>query len=95
MRCFLSLTESAMQTGKGWDAQRAEDQRGLQKALLFELSGKTSSDEGNSTTVSEVFAALSVEEVIAHARSRQPSIEIMELKALGKVQVLSCSEHLG
>jgi hypothetical protein len=83
-----------MQTGKDRDAQRAEDQRGPQKALLFELSGKKNSDDGASTTVSEIFAALSVEEVIAHARAQQPSIEITELKALGKVQVLSSSEHL-
>jgi hypothetical protein len=84
-----------MPTGKDRDMQRAEDQRGPQKALLFELCGKRSSDDGNSTTVSEIFAALSVEEVIAHTRARQPSIEIMELKVLGKVQVLSTSEHLG
>jgi hypothetical protein len=27
-------------------------------------------------------------------RGRQPSVEIVELKVLGKVQVLSSSEHL-
>jgi hypothetical protein len=42
----------------------------------------------------EMFAALSIEEVIAYVRNRQPSVEILELKVLGKVQVLSSSEHL-
>jgi hypothetical protein len=42
----------------------------------------------------EIFAALSLEEVIAYVRNRQPAVEIMELKVLGKVQVLSSSEHL-
>jgi hypothetical protein len=32
--------------------------------------------------------------VIAYVRRRQPAVEIMELKVLGKVQVLSRSEHL-
>jgi hypothetical protein len=41
-----------------------------------------------------MFAALSIEEVIAYVRTRQPGSEIMELKVLGKVQVLSSSEHL-
>jgi hypothetical protein len=36
-----------------------------------------------------------MEEVIAYVRNRQPSVEIMELKVLGQVQVLSSSEHLG
>jgi hypothetical protein len=37
---------------------------------------------------------LSLEEVIACVRNRQPSVEIMRLKVLGKVEVLSSSEHL-
>jgi hypothetical protein len=41
-----------------------------------------------------MFAALCMEEVIAHVRSRQPAFEIIEPKVLGKQQVLSCSEHL-
>lgn len=35
-----------------------------------------------------------MEEVIACVRRRQPSVEIVELKVLGKVEVLSGSEHL-
>ncbi len=42
-----------------------------------------------------MFAALSLEEVIAYVRNRQPTVEIVELKVLGKVQVLSSSENLG
>jgi hypothetical protein len=41
-----------------------------------------------------MFAALSIEEVIAYVQTRQSSIEIIELKVLGQVQVLSSSEHL-
>jgi hypothetical protein len=41
-----------------------------------------------------MFAALSLEEVTAYVRNRQPAAEIVELKVLGKVQVLSSSEHL-
>ena len=41
----------------------------------------------------EMFAAL-MEEVIAYVRNRQPAVEILEPKVLGKVQVLSSSEHL-
>ena len=36
-----------------------------------------------------MFAALSMEEVIAYVRNRQPAVEIVELRVLGKVQVLS------
>jgi hypothetical protein len=65
------------------------------RALLVELKGKRVAEDGGSVTAStEIFAALSMEEVIAYVRSRQPNIEIMELKVLGKVQVLSSSEHL-
>ncbi len=41
-----------------------------------------------------MFAALSMEEVIAYVRGQRPGVEIVELKVLGKVQVLSSSEHL-
>lgn len=52
-------------------------------------------EDGTEATAStEMFAALSLEEVIAYVRNRQPDIEIMELKVHGKVQVLSNSEHL-
>ena len=65
------------------------------RALLFELKGERAAEDGGAATVStEMFAALSLEEVIAYVRRRQPDVEIMELKVLGKVQVLSSSEHL-
>jgi len=62
---------------------------------LIELKGERVAEDGSASTAStETFAALSLEEVIAYARNRQPSVEIVELKVLGKVQVLSSSEHL-
>jgi hypothetical protein len=65
------------------------------RALLVELKGESVAEDGGATTVSpEIFAALSLEEVIAYVRRRQPAVEITELKVLGKVQVLSSSEHL-
>jgi hypothetical protein len=65
------------------------------RALLLELKGEQTSEDGSAATVTtELFAALSLEEVIAYVRNRQPAVEIMELKVLGKVQVLSSSEHL-
>ncbi len=65
------------------------------RALLVELKGEKVAEGGSTATASaEIFAALSLEEVIAYVRSRQPAVEIMELKVLGKVQVLSSSEHL-
>ncbi len=65
------------------------------RALLVELKGEKIAEDGSTTTSSaEIFAALSMEEVIAYVRNRQPSIEIIELKVLGQVQVLSSSEHL-
>lgn len=66
-----------------------------QKALLFELKGKRDGDDWSTVPVStEMFAALTIEEVIAHVRTRQPCLEIVELKILGSVRVLSSSEHL-
>jgi hypothetical protein len=65
------------------------------RALLIELkSERIAEDEGTTTASTETFAALSLEAVIAYVRRRQPAVEIMELKVLGKVQVLSRSEHL-
>ncbi len=65
------------------------------RALLIEMKGeRAAQDEGPTTTSSEMFAALSLEEVIAYVRTCQPAVEITELKILGKVQVLSSSEHL-
>ena len=42
----------------------------------------------------EMFAALSIEEVNIYVQTRQPAVEIMELKVHGKVLVLSTSERL-
>jgi hypothetical protein len=65
------------------------------RALLIELKGERAADDGTETRDStEMFAALSLEEVIAYVRNRQPSVEIMGLKVLGNVEVLSSSEHL-
>lgn len=65
------------------------------RALLIELKGERIAEDGSTATAStEVFAALSLEEVIAYVRRRQPAVEIMGLKVLGKVEVLSSSEHL-
>jgi hypothetical protein len=65
------------------------------RALLIELKGETAAEDGSaSTTSTEILAALSMEEVIAYVRNRQPAVEILELNVLGKVQVLSSSEHL-
>ena len=65
------------------------------RALLVELKGERVAEDGGAATAStEIFAALSLEEVIVYVRNRQPSVEMMELKVLGKVQVLSRSEHL-
>jgi hypothetical protein len=66
------------------------------RALLIELKGERAAEDGGAATAStEMFAALSLEEVIAYVRNRRPEVEILELKVLGKVQVLSSSEHLG
>ena len=65
------------------------------RALLIELKGEMAAEDGSEATDStEMFAALSLEEVIAYVRNRQPGVEIMGLKVLGKVEVLSSSEHL-
>jgi hypothetical protein len=65
------------------------------RALLVELKGERVAADGSAATASiEIFAALSLEEVIAYVRTRQSAVEIVELKVLGKVQVLSSSEHL-
>lgn len=64
------------------------------RALLIELKGERAAEDGSAATAStEMFAALSMEEVIAYVRNRQPTVEIMELRVLGKLQVLSSSEH--
>lgn len=65
------------------------------RALLVELKGESVAEDGSTARVStELFAALSLEEVIAYVRNRQPAVEIIELKVLRKVQVLSSSAHL-
>ena len=65
------------------------------RALLIELQSKMDSDdEGAAPITTEMFAALSIEEVFAYLRNRRPEFEVVELKVLGKVQVLSSSENL-
>ncbi len=82
-----------MAKNKDRDAFSSSDQP--HRALLIELKGeRAAQNEGTMTASTETFAALSLEEVIAYVRSRQPGVEIVELKVLGKVQVLSSSEHL-
>lgn len=82
-----------MAKSKDWDVLPSSDQP--HRALLVELKGERVAEDGDAATAStEIFAALSLEEVIAYVRNRQPSVEIMELKVLGKVQVLSSSEYL-
>ena len=85
--------ESVMAKSKGGDILRSSNQP--RRALLIELKGERAAEDGSAATIStEMFAALSLEEVIAYVRVRQPAVEILELKVLGKVQVLSSSEHL-
>lgn len=84
-----------MTKSKDRDVLSSSDQPQPHRALLLEMRGERAAEDGETATAStELFAALSLEEVIAYVRRRQPSIEIMELKVLGKVQVLSSSEHL-
>jgi hypothetical protein len=95
---LLPLMENAMKKSRDRDSDSSSARSVPHRSLLFELKGKRNTEEGNTAAVStEMFAALSIEEVIAYVRSRQPSSEIseiMELKVLGKVQMLSSSEHL-
>ena len=90
---ILRPRESVMAKSKDRDVLPLSDQP--HRALLIELKGERAVEDGSVATAStEMFAALSLEEVIAYVRNRQPAVEIMELKVLGKVQVLSSSEHL-
>lgn len=80
---------------KGKDRETTSAAVRPQKALLFELKGEALSEEEGAAAVStELFAALSMEEVLAYVRGRQPSVEVLELKVIGKLQVLSSSENL-
>lgn len=64
------------------------------KAFVIEVKGIEGAGSGETAAVlTEMFAALSMEEVLAYLRNRRPEFEV-ELKVLGKVQVLSSSEHL-
>ena len=82
-----------MAKSKDQDAFPLSDQP--RRALLIELKGERVAEDGRASTAStEMFSALSLEEVIAYVRRHQESTEIVELKVLGKVQVLSSSEHL-
>jgi hypothetical protein len=88
--------EGVMAKSRDRDSSSSSERSVPHRSLLFELKGKRSTEDGNTAAVStEMFAALSIEEVIAFVRTRQPGSEIMELKVLGKVQVLSSSAHLG
>ena len=87
--------EVSMAKNKARDISSLSDHSGPYKALLFELKGKRDAEDGTATAVNtEIFAALSMEEVIAHVRRRQTNIEIVELKLIGTVRVLSSSENL-
>jgi hypothetical protein len=87
--------EDAMAKSRDRDSGLSSERSVPHRSLLFELKGKRSTEDGDIAAVStEMFAALSIEEVIAYVRSRQPGSEIVELKVLGKLQVLSSSEHL-
>ena len=84
-----------MAKNKDRDSGSSSEQSVSHRSLLFEVKSKRNAEDGNGAAVStEMFAALSIEEVIAYVRGRQSGSEIMELKVLGKVQVLSSSEHL-
>ena len=84
-----------MAKSKERDTSPVSDQPRPFRALLIELKGKRDDNEGDATPLStEMFAALSIEEVMAYLRTHRQRFEIVELKVLGKVQVLSSSEHL-
>lgn len=88
-------TESVMAKGKYRDILGATDQSNRQKSILFELKGARGANGASGTTVStELFAALTIEEVIAYVRTHQPDFEIAEMRVVGRVQVPSTSEHL-
>ena len=70
------------------------DRSFIQKALLFEVAGKSRVDQRNEGRMFRI-AALSLEEVIRYMRTTQSDFEITELKIIGQVEVLSSSEHLG
>ena len=90
---ILRPREFVMAKSKDRDVLRSSDRP--HRALLIELKGERAAEDGSAATAStELFAALSLEEVIAYVRSRQPSVEVMELKVLGMVEVLSSSKHL-
>lgn len=92
---LLPFMESVMAKSEDRDSSLSSERSFPHRSLLFELKGKRDTEDGNTAAVStEMFAALGIEEVIAYVRTRQPGSEIMELKVLGKVQVLSSSEHL-
>lgn len=84
-----------MTKSKDRDSSSVPERSVPRRSLLFEFKGRKATEDGNTAAISsEMFAALSIEEVIAYVRTRQPGSEIMELKVLGKVQVLSSSEYL-
>jgi hypothetical protein len=65
------------------------------RPVLFELKSETAGEDGGAAReTTEMFAALSMEKVIAYVRRRAPSVDIAQLKVLGKIEVLSSSAHL-
>jgi hypothetical protein len=84
-----------MAKGKNRGVFPSPDQPPPHRAILFELKCERNAEDGTApTALTEMVAALSLEELIADARRRHPDMEIIELKVVGKVQVLSSSEHL-
>ena len=71
-----------------------DEDRALRKALLFEVSGHTRTDQGKDGLTLRI-AALSLEEVIRYTRTSRPDFEITELKVIDQIEVLSSSEYLG
>ena len=71
-----------------------DEDRALRKALLFEISGHKPTDQGKDGLTLRV-AALSLEEVIRYIRTSHPDFEIIEVKVVDQIEVLSSSEYLG
>jgi hypothetical protein len=71
-----------------------DEDRGLRKSLLFEVSGHKRTDQGKDGLTLHI-AALSLEEVIRYIRTSRPDFEITGIKIADQIEVLSTSEYLG
>ncbi len=71
-----------------------DDDRALRKALLFDVSGHKRTDQGKDGLTLHI-AALSLEEVIRYIRTSRPDFEIIAVKVVDQIEVLSSSEYLG